>query len=189
MAQFEQMQRYHVPRYAELPSIPLYKDQVVEELNRILQPLRVGEITATMVNNYVKVKAIPAPQKKRYDTRQLAGLYLLCLFKQVYSIGEITAMLEELYAEGDFVQTYDAFCAALEETFQAVFRGEQPTGALDGSRAVSCALAYKLYAIELLRARREAREAAEQETAVGVRARAKTDPKAKPTPKNGGAKE
>lgn len=165
MTQFEHLQSYHVPRYAELPAIPLYKDQVVEELNRILQPLRIGEITATMVNNYVKVKAIPAPLKKRYDTRQLAGLYLICLFKQVYSIGEITAMLEELYAEGDFAETYDVFCAALEETFRAVFRGEQPTGMLDGSRAVACALAYKLYAVELLRARREKREAAAREAA------------------------
>lgn len=161
MTQFEQLQQYHVPRYAELPSIPLYKDQVVEELNRILQPLRIGEITATMVNNYVKVKAIPAPVRKRYDTRQLAGLYLICLFKQVYSIGEVTAMLDELYAEGDFAKSYDVFCAALEETFRSVFRGEQPTGMLDGIRAVSCALAYKLCAVELLRERREARRAEE----------------------------
>lgn len=152
MSQSELLQNYHCPRYGELPSIPLYKDQVVEELNRVLHPLRCGEITATMVNNYVKVKAIPAPEKKRYGTRQIAGLYLICLLKQVYSIGEITAVLEELYGLEAFPEHYDRFCDALEEAFRAVFCGETPApGERNLYRAAACALAYKLYAVQLAR--------------------------------------
>lgn len=150
MKQQELLSRYHCPRYQELPSLQLYKDQVVEELNRYLQPLRCGEITATMVNNYVKVKAIPAPEKKRYGREQLAGLYLICLLKQVYSIGEITTMLSLSYASEDFGACYDAFCDELEKVFRCVFTGaplpEEPPTMF---RAVACSLAYKLYAVQM----------------------------------------
>lgn len=152
MSQSQLLQQYHCPRYGELPSIPLYKDQVVEELNRILKPLRCGEITATMVNNYVKVKAVPPPEKKRYGTRQIAGLYLICMLKQVYSIGEITAVLEKLYALEDFSQHYDRFCDALEEAFRSVFQGETSAPEeMNLYRAAAYALAYKLYAVQLTR--------------------------------------
>lgn len=161
MKQQELLSRYHCPRFHELPSLQLYKDQVVEELNRYLQPLRCGEITATMVNNYVKVKAIPAPERKRYGREQLAGLYLICLLKQVYSIGEITAMLNLTYAAEDFGACYDAFCSELETVFQCVFTNrplpEEPPSIY---RAAACSLAYKLYAVYLgrLAARRRAQQ-------------------------------
>ena len=50
---------YHCPRYEELPHIALYKDQVVSVLNEAVSPFYPhGEtpVTATMVNNYVKMK-------------------------------------------------------------------------------------------------------------------------------------
>lgn len=163
MNQFELLAQYRCPRFGELPSIPLYKDQVLEELNRVLQPLRCGEITATMVNNYVKVKAVPAPEKKRYGPRQLAGLYLICLLKQVYSIGEISAVLGGLYTTEDFPKQYDLFCDALEEAFRAVFAGETlPNRELTFYRAAAGALAYKLYAVHLARQERRGAGKAEE---------------------------
>ncbi len=164
MTDFQQtgLAGYHCPRFRELPSIPLYKDQVVEELNRYLAPLHCGEITATMVNNYVKVKAIPPPEKKRYGRAQLAGLYLICMLKQVYSLGEITAMLRVAEEPEGFPARYDTFCAELEEVFRSVFTGETPPRegqALTVTRAAAYTLAYKLYALRLLRqsARQRAR--------------------------------
>ncbi|MCD7858242.1 MAG: DUF1836 domain-containing protein [Clostridiales bacterium] len=177
MTEFQQtgLAGYHCPRFQELPSIPLYKDQVVEELNRYLAPLHCGEITATMVNNYVKVKAIPPPEKKRYGRAQLAGLYLICLLKQVYSLGEITAMLRVAEEPEDFPARYDTFCAELEEVFRSVFTGQTPPQdgqALTVTRAAAYTLAYKLYALHLLRqaARRRAK-ALEQAEAASQRAK------------------
>ncbi len=164
MTDFQQtgLAGYHCPRFRELPSIPLYKDQVVEELNRYLAPLHCGEITATMVNNYVKVKAIPPPEKKRYGRAQLAGLYLICMLKQVYSLGEITAMLRVAEEPEDFPARYDTFCAELEEVFRGVFTGEalpHEGQSLTVTRAAAYTLAYKLYTLGLLRqaARQRAR--------------------------------
>ncbi|MCD8127404.1 MAG: DUF1836 domain-containing protein [Clostridiales bacterium] len=166
---------YHCPRFQELPSIPLYKDQVVEELNRYLAPLHCGEITATMVNNYVKVKAIPPPEKKRYGRAQLAGLYLICLLKQVYSLGEITAMLRVAEEPEDFPARYDTFCTELEEVFRSVFDGQTPPRdgqALTVTRAAAYTLAYKLYARRLLRqAVRQRARALEQAEAASQRAK------------------
>jgi hypothetical protein len=138
---------YHCPRFRELPSIQLYRDQVLEELNRYLSPFRCGEITATMVNNYVKSKAIPAPEKKRYGAAQLGGLYVLCLLKQVFSIGEIAALLRQQQGEERFPVWYDHFCDELELALRCVFTGTPlPQGQPEVERAMVCALAYQLYA-------------------------------------------
>lgn len=65
---------YHCPRYEELPHIALYKDQVVSVLNEAVGPFYPqGEtpVTATMVNNYVKMKLLAPPEKKKYSTGKL----------------------------------------------------------------------------------------------------------------------
>lgn len=77
---------YHCPRYEELPHIALYKDQVVSVLNEAVGPFYPqGEtpVTATMVNNYVKMKLLAPPEKKKYSTGQIAYLYVIFLLKQV----------------------------------------------------------------------------------------------------------
>ena len=43
---------YHIPRYAELPDLPLYMDQVVVLMERYLAPLAPGEekpVTPAMI--------------------------------------------------------------------------------------------------------------------------------------------
>ena len=61
---------FHCPRWEEMPDVELYADQVVNYIERHLSALDVeGEghlLTASMINNYVKMKLIPAPVKKRY---------------------------------------------------------------------------------------------------------------------------
>ena len=86
---FRRLCEYHCPRYEELPHIALYKDQVVSVLNEAVSPFYPhGEtpVTATMVNNYVKMKLLSPPEKKKYSTEQIACLYVIFLLKQVLSI-------------------------------------------------------------------------------------------------------
>ena len=93
---FRRLCEYHCPRYEELPHIALYKDQVVSVLNEAVSPFYPhGEtpVTATMVNNYVKMKLLSPPEKKKYSTEQIACLYVIFLLKQVLSISEIAALL------------------------------------------------------------------------------------------------
>ena len=75
------MPEWQAPKFAELPKVELYMDQVLLILEEALQPLlpqpdmpnKAGKIskaerplTASMINNYVKQGLIEPPQKKRY---------------------------------------------------------------------------------------------------------------------------
>lgn len=106
-----------LPRYRELPALSLYKDQVLELVNRTLEPFFRSEaaLTDTMVNNYVKLRVIAPPVRKRYSREQLAQLMLVCLLKRVLSIAQLRELLELQRSGGDVEGAYDAFCQALEE--------------------------------------------------------------------------
>ena len=83
-----------LPNYNELPTIPLYLDQVLEYVNVTLKPI-FGEdsvfITSAMINNYVKQKLMPAPVKKRYDRDHLAYIITITVLKQVVSIPNVVS--------------------------------------------------------------------------------------------------
>ena len=55
---------FRLPRYAQIPDIGLYLEQVVRYVNAYLAPLGEPELSPSMVSNYVKQRLIPAPQKK-----------------------------------------------------------------------------------------------------------------------------
>ena len=89
----EKIIKHHLPRWNELPEIDLYLDQVVNYLEKYLGILSSNDddkiITKTMINNYVKQGIMPAPEKKKYGKTHIAYLMVICILKQVYSIGEI----------------------------------------------------------------------------------------------------
>lgn len=72
-------------RWDLLPQIALYMDQVLLVLNQALAPLSVSEepvVTGTMINNYVKMKLTPPPEKKKYAREHLAMFLMICLLKR-----------------------------------------------------------------------------------------------------------
>ena len=54
----DRLQIIRLPRWTDLPDLELYMDQVVSYINQYLNALNLDEITASMINNYVK-KEIP----------------------------------------------------------------------------------------------------------------------------------
>lgn len=50
-------------------------------------------LTPSMVNNYVKMKLLPAPQKKKYGRKHIALLIMICTFKQSLSMAAVEQML------------------------------------------------------------------------------------------------
>lgn len=116
----------HLPRYAELPSIELYMDQVLAYVDAQLRPLfPAGEklLTSSMVNNYVKQKLIPTPQRKRYGREHVALLVFICLMKRVVSIADIQRLFAVQEATHSTERAYDFFCTAAEESLRALFCG------------------------------------------------------------------
>ena len=121
----EAMLAYRCPRYEEFPKIPLYRDQVLDCLNGWLQPLCAWPdqvpVTAAMINNYVKLKLVASPVKKKYAPEQLAQLFCVLLLKQVFSISEIQSLLSIQTRNYPFPLAYDYFCTEFETALQTTF--------------------------------------------------------------------
>ena len=123
-----------LPKWEELPNLDLYMDQVIAVLNDTLGYFAYDAsceklVTAAMVNNYVKMKLIPAPVKKKYGRRQLASLVMICTLKQVLSIADIKRILPA----GDdaaFSSRYDAFIE-MQKRLSRYFAEQVRTSAAD----------------------------------------------------------
>lgn len=122
----------NLPQYKELPTIPLYLDQVLEFVKVTLEPI-FGEdsvfITSAMINNYVKQKLMPAPIKKRYDRDHLAYIITITVLKQVVSIPNVVSgilTVREHYGKED---AFNIFTHSIENGFKTVIA--QTYGSID----------------------------------------------------------
>lgn len=137
--------RFHCARWAELPRLELYLDQVMLMLEEILAPMLPdgGCVSAAAINNCVKQKLLAPTVKKKYGRGHLADLVMLFLLKRVLSTAEQQPVLAELKQGRTPENAYDLFCAELEYHLSA---GELPApeGCPPLVRAALQALAGKL---------------------------------------------
>ena len=123
--------KFHIPRWNELPNIDLYLDQVVNLINTTLSPYissnndkkkeNIQVLTKTMINNYVKNNLIEAPEKKLYSKIQLAKLFVICILKQVYSMQDIKTLISIALENTTAKEKYDSFCDLFEECLRCTF--------------------------------------------------------------------
>lgn len=115
---------FHIPRWKELPNIELYLDQVVKLINSCLAPYinpnsdseyESELLTKTMINNYVKNNLIDAPVKKQYSRVQLAKLFVICVLKQVYSMQDISMLIDTALENYRIEIAYNQFCRLFEQ--------------------------------------------------------------------------
>ncbi len=134
----EQAAAFHCPRWEELPKLHLYMDQVIlvlEEALSLFAEEKEPAITSTMINNYVKQRVIAPPVQKKYGREQLAQLMMVCLLKKVFSIQEITSLME-LMARGRAPgEAYDSFCTGLELALRRAFAPGTEEGDAPGHSA------------------------------------------------------
>ena len=123
-AWLEDLEKFDLPDWDSLPQLDLYMDQVILLLNRYLAPMVREEkyVTASIINNYVRMKVMPPPVKKRYARAHLAYLIIICTLKQSLSISCIQRLLPAEHSEErartlytDFVRQYRASVAFLRE--------------------------------------------------------------------------
>lgn len=103
-----------LPRWDELPTIDLYMDQVTILLNKYLYAfIAVSSedktITPSMINNYVKLNIIPAPQKKKYSKVHLAYLIIVCILKQTLNMATIQKIIPLNLPEDEVKNIYTSF--------------------------------------------------------------------------------
>lgn len=105
---------FHLPRYHELSEVGFYLEQTVTYINQCLAPLGIGQITSSMVSNYVKKEVFPGPVKKQYFPEQLAHLMVIAIIKNVLpleNIAKLFRMQKGVYTDQ---VAYDYFCSELE---------------------------------------------------------------------------
>ncbi len=117
LARCERAAERRLPRWEELPDLELYMDQVLSLMERYLgDSLGRRGLTASMVNNYVKLGALPPPVKKKYTRSHLAHLLIICVLKASLPIDSIRRMTEESFRAEEESAFYNGFCEQYERT-------------------------------------------------------------------------
>ncbi|CRH93571.1 Domain of uncharacterised function (DUF1836) [Chlamydia trachomatis] len=100
----------NLPNWQELPQLDLYLDQVLLYVNQVTSSAiskKDKQLTAAMINNYVKHGILPKPIKKKYGRSHVARLIILSLSKSVFQLPDIVAMIEQLSQERAANLLYD----------------------------------------------------------------------------------
>lgn len=102
--------------WEDFPDIALYMDQIVSYMPRqLIHYEESDQLTSAMVNNYIKDGLLPRAEGKKYGQTHLAYLTAICALKQVLSVKEMKALIQN-GAEGKQPQMmYTFFCEALDQ--------------------------------------------------------------------------
>lgn len=131
----EHILSFHIPRWEELPDIDLYMDQVITFIEQSLSSwtnnVKENIITPSMVNNYVKLKLIPKPIKKRYNKTHLAYLFVISILKHIFTIQDIKdGILFQTQINGEKL-AYNLFCEKQEEAITFIANNINSNGEID----------------------------------------------------------
>ncbi len=123
----KKISEHKLPRWDSLPDIDLYMDQVISVMEKFLNVYNIGDsddcskiITPSIINNYVKLKVLPSPVKKRYSRIHLAYLIIICILKQTLSISSINRIIERRLKCKTIDLIYNEFCDMYEKILSDV---------------------------------------------------------------------
>lgn len=96
----ESISRIDYIKPEDIPSIPLYMEQVTTFMEEQLKSSRRYPddkiLTKTMINNYTKNDLIPPPDKKKYSKEHLLLMIFIYYFKNILSISDIQTLLHPI---------------------------------------------------------------------------------------------
>ena len=117
------LEQFDVPTYDALPEIDLYMDQllvyIANSLGAYFACTGTAGLTKSMVNNYVKMGAVPPPVKKKYSKAHIAHLLIICFLKQILPISMICEIIRTylgVYSESEML---NAFSSEYEQILRA----------------------------------------------------------------------
>lgn len=120
------LEEYSIPSWEELPPLDLYMDQIIVLMNRYLKTFTLTDdessalITPPMINNYVKLKAMPAPQKKKYSKTHLAYLIMISSLKHALSLPTISRLIPLSDNEDEVKKLYEDFAINQKKAFSYI---------------------------------------------------------------------
>lgn len=150
----DSLAQFDLPDWEALPQLDLYMDQVILLLTRYLSLINRGAeekpITASIINNYVRMRVMPPPVKKKYSRSHIAYLVIICTLKRSLSISSIQRLLPADRSEEAVYAFYTAFVRQYRVVVDALRRVPSGGGPLladggpftdtDGGVAVTSAI-------------------------------------------------
>ena len=125
----EDILNYHCPRWAELPEIELYIDQVVciiqKNLSIFSNDPNSPIITTNMINNYVKKGVLQPPIKKKYNRSHLALLFAICILKKHMNLSDIAISINIMTKNYSIEESYGLFCDEFEKILKHTFNPQK----------------------------------------------------------------
>lgn len=107
------MENFRLPTWEELPDMELYMDQLVSLVLRYLslfpEDAQNPVLTPSIINNYVRLKVMPAPRHKRYTRLHIAYAIMICTLKQTMTLTEIQKVIPPDLEEAKIRQLYNDF--------------------------------------------------------------------------------
>ena len=105
-----------LPSWEEIPNLGLYMEQVTVLLREYLDylPPELKDeqfITAATINNYVRIKVMPEPVKRRYYRVHIAYLIIILTLKQSLSIALIQKVIPMGLSEDEVEAIYTAYAS------------------------------------------------------------------------------
>lgn len=131
---------YHLPEWNSIPDFGLYMDQVIVLLEQYLSfiPTPAGAkehiVTSATINNYVRLKIMPAPVKRKYHRVHIAYLVMILTMKQSLSISDVQKVIPPMdSSEDEVLSVYEDYSEKFRRL--ALFFNQQVQFAAEGVRS------------------------------------------------------
>ena len=130
---------YHLPEWETIPDFGLYMDQVIVLLEQYLSfiPSPVGTkehfVTSSTINNYVRLKIMPAPVKRKYHRVHIAYLIMILTMKQSLNISDVQKVIPPDSSEEEVRAVYENYSEKFRRL--ALFFNQQVQSGAEGIHA------------------------------------------------------
>ena len=130
---------YHLPEWETIPDFGLYMDQVIVLLEQYLSfiPSPAGTkehfVTSSTINNYVRLKIMPAPVKRKYHRVHIAYLIMILTMKQSLSISDVQKVIPPNSSEEEVRAVYENYSEKFRRL--ALFFNQQVQSGAEGIHA------------------------------------------------------
>ncbi|WP_318764845.1 DUF1836 domain-containing protein [Lactiplantibacillus carotarum] len=102
----------------DLPTMPIYMDQLLQLVNQTLAPLALPAVTKTMVNSYVKQHFFSRPTGRRYTRNHVVAVLVVSILKADFALPTISRAILTIRDSRQVAPRYAQFCAAFEMTLR-----------------------------------------------------------------------
>lgn len=114
------LHNYSLPAWKDIPDIGLYMDQVIALLTEYLDFIPSTDskdrpITPTTINNYVRLKVMPAPARRKYYRIHIAYLVVIFTLKQSVSISSVQQILPFGLSEEAVQRFYERYVEIVKD--------------------------------------------------------------------------